>query len=385
VLSNASKILYVTQDDAGKADWLHGYYLAAAFRKRFPNVALFGPPARHRRDQLRFGAWKVLSRQLLGSHFSIAVEPPIVRHYGEQIDRLAREGEASLIFSNNPIPVGSLGGDIPYVIHTDATYTGLKRLGVYFDGTQRRTERNWERFDRAAVTGASAVFFSSRWAADVAIEDYGLDPDRVHFVPQGANIEPPELDEDALMRTPGEICRLLFFGSDWERKGGEVAYETLLGLRELGVAATLAVCGPSTLPERLRATAGVELVPRIDKNNEADARRLAELFGRSDFLVLPTRADCTPVAIAEATAYGVPSIASDVGGIPSMIEEGVSGYMLPVEATGADYAGRIAESFGDPSEFARLRREARRTYVERLNWEVAVRQIEDVLAEKRLI
>ncbi len=380
-----SRILYVTHDDPSRSDWLHGYYLATAFREQLGNVALFGPPPRRAFDHLRFGARKIVTARLAGTVFNIAFEPPVVRYYAQEIRRVARQVDAALVFCNNPIPVALLGSSTPYVIHTDATVSGLQQLGYYLDGTSSRSLRNWLHFDRAAVLSAAAVFFSSEWAAGCAIDDYGADPAKVYVVPQGANLDVPPVDEDTIDRGPGEVCRLLFYGSDWTRKGGEVAYETLKALERRGVPALLRICGPGTLPDGLAQDTSVEFVPRVDKNDPVGAAKLFDLFRHTDFVVLPTRADCTPVAISEAAVFGVPSVASDVGGIPSMIDQGVNGYTLPLHSSADDYAAVISRVFGDDQAFRRLRREARRNYLERLNWGVAVREIEAALLERGLI
>ena len=51
-------------------------------------------------------------------------------------------------------------------------------------------------------------------------------------------------------------------------------------------------------------------------------------FGKSSMLVLPTHEDNCPMVILEAQAAGVPVIASNVGGIPDLVEDEISGLMI---------------------------------------------------------
>jgi starch synthase len=70
----------------------------------------------------------------------------------------------------------------------------------------------------------------------------------------------------------------------------------------------------------------------------------------------------------ESMASGAPVIASRVGGLPEIVEDGVTGYLVPpgdVAALGA----RIADVLGDPAAAARLGWNGRRRVVAELTWE----------------
>jgi glycosyltransferase involved in cell wall biosynthesis len=53
------------------------------------------------------------------------------------------------------------------------------------------------------------------------------------------------------------------------------------------------------------------------------------LMRRFELFVLPSRIEASPVSILEAMALGVPVLATSVGGVPEMIEHGVSGWLAP--------------------------------------------------------
>lgn len=60
-----------------------------------------------------------------------------------------------------------------------------------------------------------------------------------------------------------------------------------------------------------------------------DAEELAILLSASSFYVHPSHIDNSPNALCEAMLLGVPSIATYVGGVPSLIKNGWSGYLVP--------------------------------------------------------
>lgn len=226
---------------------------------------------------------------------------------------------------------------------------------------------------------ASAVIYSSTWAARSAIEDYGADPTKIHVVPFGANLDEAPSREMVLARRKSEHCRLLFLGVDWVRKGGVIAFETLLKLEELGIQAELIVCG-CTPPEGV-VHERMKVIPFLDKNDEQQRKELERLLMLADFLLVPTRADCTPIAFCEAAAFGLPVIATDTGGVSEIVRDGENGFLLPYEARGDAYATVIARLYRDDQCYAELVRTSRTSFEERLNWDAWGVAIKPILAD----
>ena len=142
----------------------------------------------------------------------------------------------------------------------------------------------------------------------------------------------------------------------------------LLELERVGIEADLIVCG--AVPPRNVAHKRLKIIPYLDKNKPAQRKRLMRLIGSSDFLILPTRRDTFGHVFCEANAYGVPAIATDVGGVAEVIRNGVNGYTLPLSAGPADYAELIRDIYLDDERYRRLVRGSRDEFEQRLNWDV---------------
>ncbi len=275
--------------------------------------------------------------------------------------------------------------DIPLVSVHDSTEKLL--IDYYYPFHKKIVKRSiyeMNTIQDRVLKKASAVIYSSAWAARSAIEDYGADPKKIHVVPFGANLDEIPPREAVLAREKSEHCRLLFLGVDWIRKGGDIAFETLLKLEEMGIQAELIVCGCAP-PERV-AHERMKVIPFLDKNDEKQHKELEQLLISADFLLLPTRADFTPIVFCEASAFGLPIIATSVGGVSEIVREGENGFLLPYEARGAAYAEVIARLYRDDKCYAELVRASRAAFEERLNWDawgVAVKHIlADRLAQK---
>ncbi|CAN5136034.1 glycosyltransferase family 4 protein [soil metagenome] len=82
----------------------------------------------------------------------------------------------------------------------------------------------------------------------------------------------------------------------------------------------------STLTRSLSIQSSVHFKGHVD-----NARTLLKAF---DIFVLPSRSEAMPYSILEAGYSGLPTIASSVGGIPEIIEDKVSGLLVPAEGEG---------------------------------------------------
>ena len=137
-------------------------------------------------------------------------------------------------------------------------------------------------------------------------------------------------------------------------------------LEELGIAAELTVCG--CIPPEEFTHERMVVVPFLDKNDEKQREEINKLFVMADFLLLPTRSDCTPIVFCEANAFGLPVITTSTGGVPGIIKDGENGRLLPLSARGAEYAQVIAAIYQDDQRYAALVKSSRAAFDNKLNW-----------------
>jgi glycosyltransferase involved in cell wall biosynthesis len=237
-----------------------------------------------------------------------------------------------------------------------------------------------EQLDAIALAKSTHVIYPSDWAAQSALTDYGLSPSKVSVIPFGANLDqPPMVDAVHYHRRllPQSPCRLLFVGTNWQRKGGDIAFETLLALHRHHIDAELVVVG--TVPPASVHHEKLTVIPNLNKNMPLHRQRLNELFWRSHFFLLPTRAECYGIVLCEANAFGLPVLTTDVGGIATLVENGRNGYKLSLAATGEDYAHLIADILADETHYQTLVTTSRAEYDQRLNWQQWAEQLHQLL------
>jgi glycosyltransferase involved in cell wall biosynthesis len=221
-------------------------------------------------------------------------------------------------------------------------------------------------FDRWCA-GRTALFLPfSTWAADVLTRECHLSPERVHPIHTGLDLEVwPYVP---IQRDPcGEETRrqkILFVGGDFERKGGPLllqAFARFAGRAELHI---VTARPPAPLPEHVLVYG--DLMPNDP--------RLRQLYADCDLFVLPTRADMSSWAALEAMATGRPVIVSGTGGIPDLIEEGMSGYLIPPDDRSA-LEDRMQRLLDEPDLRIQIGAAARSRVEERFNAAINVPRI----------
>ena len=113
----------------------------------------------------------------------------------------------------------------------------------------------------------------------------------------------------------------------------------------------------------------MKVIPYLSKKDEKQRKELDKLFETSDFLLLPTRGDTYGMVFCEASAFGLPAIATNTGGVSGAVKEGENGFLLPLEARGGEYAELIARIYRDGRRYADLVRSSRAAFDNRLNWD----------------
>jgi glycosyltransferase involved in cell wall biosynthesis len=199
---------------------------------------------------------------------------------------------------------------------------------------------------------ATALFPWSEWAAQSLIDDYRVNPHRVHVMPPGVDVEmwsPPEHREE------DGTTDILFVGGDFYRKGGDMLLNWARGARgrhwRLHMVTREAVSPPNDR---------VFIYNGLSSNDE----RLIRLYRQADLFVLPTRGDCYSIASIEAMACGLPVILSRTGGTGDVIKDGQTGYLIPPGDQDA-LSDRLNHLVSCPEERIRMGRAARTDVLER--------------------
>ncbi len=379
-LGKSPKIAFLTSGDAASKKLWSGtsYYMARALEKHVGPVSSLGPVEPQER---LVGKFLNRAARLAGKRFDYTHSIFMAKAYARAFaQRLAGEN-CDLIFAPAAsTEIALLETKTPIVYTSDATFSRMVDYYPGFSNLLKTSIHQGHAIEHSAVSKAALLVYPTDWAARSAIQDYGADPAKVFVAPYGANLDEIPTREKVLERKKSGRCRLLFLGVNWERKGGPIAFETLLQLERKDLPAELTICGCT--PPGSFSHKAMTVIPFLDKNDSQQNEWLTRLFWEADFLLLPTRYECYGVVFCEAAAFGLPVITTDTGGVSGVVRNGENGYMLPYEAGGANYARLIAEIYADDNRYYELVRKGRKAFGERLNWDAWAQSLKRLLAEK---
>lgn len=207
----------------------------------------------------------------------------------------------------------------PYLIATDITPIQYDRLANQYGhpvDSISILKRYKHRVTTEVFQGAARVLPWNSWTAESLIQDYGVEPGRVEVMPVGVDLERWHPNDHAHR----ERVRILFVGNDFERKGGYLLLEAFRSLPS-GVA-ELALVTHTAVP-------GLEGVT-VHNNIQPNSAELLDLYRSSDIFVLPSNAEAFGIAAVEASASGLPVIATSTGGLVDIIVDHETGFLIPV-------------------------------------------------------
>jgi len=239
--------------------------------------------------------------------------------------------------------------------------------------------------EEQVVAEADALVASTPEEAEVLIEGYDADPGAVHVVAPGVDLETFTPGDRAAARVrlglPLDRQIILFAGRLQPLKGTDVLVEALAGLTaaagEGRPPLLVVVGGPSGRPTAARELEALAAVLGVHEHLElrpaAPQGQLADYYRAADVVAMPSRSESFGLVAAEAQASGTPVVAAAVGGLRSVVVDGVTGHLARDHdpATWSRLLGRV---LGDRVHRDALAVEAvaRR---DRFAWDAAASQI----------
>ncbi len=385
--SGRRKIAYYSiNDPLDKRSWSGiTYYMGQTIQKNIGDVHFLGPVkipwildktfrGLQKLSRFFFGTEWIPKYSLLKNIFACMILERKMK--GRTYDLLIAPAAASeLAYLNTSLPIIYFG-DSTYKAYSETYKKEFKSLNSI-----SRWEGN--HLEKRALKKSSLIIFTSQWAAHSAINDYGVPQSKIEVIQMGANIDIVPDRTVIFQKEQNKVLTLLFLSVDWDRKGGPIAVDALKHLRNVGTAVKLVVCGCIPPTEYMHPC--IEVVPFLNKNEAKDFERFVQILSSVHFLLLPTRADCTPLVNCEANAYGVPAITTNIGGVSEAVKDGINGYCLPLEAGGAEYASLISSLFSNKEKYHQLIVSSRRRFDEELNWDKFAENIKKILRKHKLI
>lgn len=251
--------------------------------------------------------------------------------------------------------------DLPLV----STFHTLDRVKAEVDLADDSDHRS--QAEAETIGCSDAILASCEDEVEQLVRLYAADRDRVEIVPPGvehAYFSPGQRRQARrAVALPEDGRMLLFVGRIQPLKGLEVAVRALARLTDRVSDAFLVIVGGPSGPSGGAEVARMhELVGALDM---ADRVRfvppqphelLSTYYRAADVCVVPSRSESFGLVALEAAACGIPVVASAVGGLPSLVTHGRTGFLVDSRDVSA-FSDAIETVLVDPVLAARLGRE----------------------------
>lgn len=275
--------------------------------------------------------------------------------------------------------------DLPLI----STFHTLDRVKAEAVPDERDRDAPWRADAEASIIACSdAVLASCSVEAEQLMSLYGARPEQVDIIAPGVDhaFFSPGNKRQArrALALPEAEALLLFVGRIQPLKGAHVAVETLAQLRAQGMKATLVIVGgPSGV---LGEATMADLHTRIAEHGLEESvifrppqahELLSSYFRAADLTLCPSRSESFGLVALESARCGTPTVASAVGGLTTVIQDGRTGFLVEGHDAQA-FAQAVTELLHDQGNYQAMVA-AGVVHASHYSWAVAAERFEALM------
>ena len=262
--------------------------------------------------------------------------------------------------------------------------TRTRVLTRHYSDYHTRINKKWHvRLDQLGTRLSHNVIAVSEHTADHMIEAENAPREKIHTVMNGIDFDRVKLSSpDARARIRREFAAedshlLLIVARLHPEKGHSYLFKALPEIRRRArKPVRLLVAGVGTFDaayrEEVHALGCDDMVSFVGFRKDSP-----DLMAAADLLILPSVAEAFGLVLAEAIYLGTPVVATQVGGIPEIISDGVDGILVP-PADSLALANAIVDLLDDPDRRVRMAGSGREKVLKKFRFQDMVRHYEAV-------
>ena len=277
-------------------------------------------------------------------------------------NRIRRFGQACVLARELPDEIGWLHC---HYLHTPASTVryaaAVRGLGWSFSAHAKDiwTTPRWDLQEKLADAAWGVTCTAANWRYLAGLTDDAAKLDLVYHGLDLSRFPAPPVRPARTGADPADPVRLLSVGRAVEKKGFDVLLDALARLPSDLHWRWVHVGGGMLLPALKRRARALGLESRVTWRGALEHGAVCAAYRDSDLFVLAAKVahdgdrDGLPNVLMEAQASGLACLATAVSAIPELIEDGVSGRLVP-PGSAAPLAEALAALCRDPAERARL-------------------------------
>lgn len=254
--------------------------------------------------------------------------------------------------------------DIDYVLYLDYTMALSEKKQLPWAFFLNRIVRDgWFKCEQQLFAKAKHIFTQSNCVKSSLVVDYKTPSEKITVVGASGDFDLPYDGEKGFGSK-----QILFNGSDFQRKGGDLVLAAFNKVKKVLPSAKLVVIGRKLLAQ----------IDGVENPGHVSRSELRSLFLNSDLVLAPANCDPFPRFVIEAMNYGVPCIVSNSDGMPEIVEHEVNGIVME-QPTPDKLADCIINLLNNSSVLSSMSDAARAKVRTQLNWSDVANKIMKVL------
>ncbi|HIH73787.1 MAG TPA: glycosyltransferase family 4 protein [Methanosarcina sp.] len=213
----------------------------------------------------------------------------------------------------------------------------------------------------------------------------GIEEDKVAVVPNGVDIEKfkplGKKESRNLLKLPENKNIVLFAGCLGSIKGVDYLIEAAKDFVNTDTELYLVGRDDGLRKKLVKMAQELKIIDHIKFIGPVNHEKIPVWISASDILVLPSLSEGRPNVVLEALACEVPVVATDVGGIPELMIDGKTGYLIPAKNS-IELSKKIIKLLKDESLREKMGKFGRKSIMERgFTWEAHAKKTVEIYSE----
>jgi len=214
--------------------------------------------------------------------------------------------------------------------------------------------RLYSRLQKFVVSRSDHIIAVSNEVRNVLVSQLQAEPTKISVISCGVDTSIfshlDKIDSRKKLKIDEGEKVVLFVGQLRYGKGVDIISECARRMPDV----TFLLIGTGPLRTNTKNCRSVGTCPNI---------QIPTWINAADVLVLPSRSEGTPVVLIEALSCGIPVVASNIGGIPDIIKDGETGYLVQLEDVDM-FEKRLRELLENPEKRRQMGQKGRKDMVE---------------------
>lgn len=257
--------------------------------------------------------------------------------------------------------------DIPYVTYLDYTMALARRnWSPWAPFSTEKDFASWIECESRGYQNTHHLFTKTNQVKRSLIEDYNINPHKITVIgTAGKFLEPYQGEKEFGSK------QILFNGSDFKRKGGDLVLAAFKKVKQKIPEAKLVIVGNNL---------SIEQDGVYNPGYISSASTMKNIFLETDLLMAPSICEPFGIFSIEAMNFGVPCIVSDNGGMSEFIDHELNGIVIP-QPTPELLASKTIELLSNSNVLKEMSQKVRYKVKTLFNWNHIASKISQILSE----